>query len=72
MDVIRGHKFRVKSFANPMYCDVSGMLLLGLERQGFQCVTCGFNVSRFFADEVPSCQPEVVHINNEPRPPGAG
>eukprot|EP01137_Pigoraptor_chileana_P011112 Opistho-2@61473 len=39
----KAHKFAVRSFYNPTKCDVCGMPLLGLMRQGIVCDDCGYN-----------------------------
>eukprot|EP00043_Microstomoeca_roanoka_P017898 m.188419 g.188419 ORF g.188419 m.188419 type:complete len:948 (+) comp16723_c4_seq1:196-3039(+) len=68
--VVKGHRFKVKSYANMTWCDSSLKPLFGLQTQGLQCTVCGYNVSRQYLYQVPSCQPDLS-INFLQRPAGA-
>ncbi|EGD73087.1 hypothetical protein PTSG_04801 [Salpingoeca rosetta] len=68
--VVKGHRFKLKSYANMTWCDSSLKPLFGLQTQGLQCTVCGYNVSRQYLYQVPSCQPEMA-ITHSPLPAGA-
>ena len=35
--IVKGHTFKLKSFANMTWCDYSRKLLFGIDKQGLQC-----------------------------------
>ena len=63
---VRRHTFRLKSYANMTWCDYSRKLLFGLQRQGMQCTTCGYNVSLAYLDEVDSCGSAKFPVDRPP------
>eukprot|EP00051_Salpingoeca_urceolata_P005789 m.77336 g.77336 ORF g.77336 m.77336 type:complete len:936 (+) comp14542_c0_seq3:275-3082(+) len=72
VEVVKGHRFKLKTFVNPVFCDACRKYLWGLLRQGLQCVECGYNVHKSCMDVVPQCQPQSLCIRKlDKLPPGA-
>ncbi|CAN0183899.1 unnamed protein product [Lampetra planeri] len=49
------HRFDVKNYMSPTFCDHCGTLLWGLVRQGLQCAECSMNVHH-------KCQKKVANL----------
>eukprot|EP00117_Sycon_ciliatum_P024569 scpid30854/ scgid1514/ Protein kinase C alpha type len=47
------HKFSIKTFSTPTYCDHCGGMVYGLFHQGMQCSACEMNVHKDCQDRVP-------------------
>ncbi|EDQ85796.1 uncharacterized protein MONBRDRAFT_34036 [Monosiga brevicollis MX1] len=50
----RPHKFQVKSYTTPTFCQHCGQMLYGLLRQGVQCSECHVNAHRSCSQSIPA------------------
>lgn len=70
--VVKSHRFKVKSFSQPVWCDSCRKYLWGVVRQGLQCIDCGYNTHKMCLDLVSQCQPDKWAVQRlRELPPGA-
>eukprot|EP00049_Salpingoeca_infusionum_P012546 m.229362 g.229362 ORF g.229362 m.229362 type:complete len:1111 (+) comp15207_c1_seq2:310-3642(+) len=44
--LVLGHHFVTTTFTHPVFCHVCKLLLVGLVRQGWNCIECGMNIHK--------------------------
>ncbi|KAK7481172.1 hypothetical protein BaRGS_00027605 [Batillaria attramentaria] len=62
----RSHQFVVKSFQSPYKCNLCSSLLVGLQRQGITCDSCGYVCHMSCMDKVPQQCPVPPDLTKRP------